>query len=385
MRLAIISISKYPDGDAGAVRNHYIGKIYKLLGYDVSVIGMGDRTLFFPKEYEGIKYYSLRFSAKGRIGKIFDAILFNKRLLKILKKNKYDTLIFYSGFFMTATILKRYAIKNKIRLIYDCVEWYSESEFKMGRFSFFYIQNQLINKKIIDKKYNVICISGFLQKYFSNKGIHTCVIPAIMEVKPLLFENNLSYEKKVNFIYAGQVGKKDLLKEPIIALKNLYKQGYTNFLFSLYGVEKSELFRLFNDDEQKIIDSFVLCFGKKSRKDVISSVCKSDFSILFRNPEELFAKAGFPTKLSESMANGTPVICNYFGDIGKYAIDDYNAIVSKSLDAVEIEKAFRKAINLDRKIINSMKKNAYDSAKIFFDYSLYLKTIELFDYECYDK
>ena len=58
--LLIISYGKYPNGNAGAVRQHAFAKLFMECGYEVTVIGMGDSTDFKLKQYDEVSYVSFR-------------------------------------------------------------------------------------------------------------------------------------------------------------------------------------------------------------------------------------------------------------------------------------------------------------------------------------
>lgn len=52
----IITENNYPEGDAGAVRQHAFAKMLSEMDYDVLVIGYGKPTKGNVEIYDGIKY-----------------------------------------------------------------------------------------------------------------------------------------------------------------------------------------------------------------------------------------------------------------------------------------------------------------------------------------
>ena len=64
----------------------------------------------------------------------------------------------------------------------------------------------------------------------------------------------------------------------------------------------------------------VICHGRIPYAEVKGKVADADFTVRLR-PNKRYANAGFPTKVGESMACGTPVIANITSDLGKYIID----------------------------------------------------------------
>ena len=82
----IVSGDRYPEGDAGAVREHAFALILKELGYTPLVVGMGATTDFKMREYDGVAHYSLRYKKQNIICRALGRYLFNKHLNSILKK-----------------------------------------------------------------------------------------------------------------------------------------------------------------------------------------------------------------------------------------------------------------------------------------------------------
>ena len=72
----ILTTDKYPEGDAGAVREHSFALILKELGYKPVVIGLGECTDFSTREYDGITYCSLRYPKNDKLSKAASYILY---------------------------------------------------------------------------------------------------------------------------------------------------------------------------------------------------------------------------------------------------------------------------------------------------------------------
>lgn len=82
--LLIVTYDRYPNGNAGAVRQHIFAKAFMEMGYHITLIGMGENTGFEFKEYEGVKYISLRNKSKDLKNKILTKICYKTRLKKLL-------------------------------------------------------------------------------------------------------------------------------------------------------------------------------------------------------------------------------------------------------------------------------------------------------------
>ena len=102
---------------------------------------------------------------------------------------------------------------------------------------------------------------------------------------------------------------------------------------------------------------------------------KADFSILFR--ENLrYAKAGFSTKLSESLSLGIPVLCNAVGGADEIIKDGFNGIKIEGCDSTSIMKAIERILLLDEGSIDAMKRHAIETAKQRFVGELYTSVLD---------
>ena len=95
--------------------------------------------------------------------------------------------------------------------------------------------------------------------------------------------------------------------------------------------------------------------------------------ILIRSSTARYAKAGFPTKVVESLMSSTPVILNMTSDLGMYLKDGYDCIEVEHEDPESIVRALRRALALTPEQKDQMKKNARKTAEENFDYRLYIE------------
>ena len=103
--------------------------------------------------------------------------------------------------------------------------------------------------------------------------------------------------------------------------------------------------------------------GRVSHSEALDFVKKADWSIVIRD-NNLVVKAGFPTKVTESISAGTPVIANRFSNIEDY-LDSSNSILIDSIE--ELPEAMVQAVS--RKT---------DVDRTVFDYRKYLSLFEEF-------
>lgn len=376
MYVLMITPNKFPEGDAGAVRDGYFAKIYQDIGYDVVHIGMD--TKLKEGNYKNIIFYSLYRPNSSLLTKITNTISYKKRLEEIvasIRSRIGNPSLIHIYDLSEAGIVwaKKIAVENSIPIIHDSVEWYSPCEFKQGRFAYPYLMKQRTNTKLIDKPVAVIAISSYLEKHFKQKGLKTIRIPVIMDSLDYSPKQRSS-EKLIKLVYAGSPAKKDYLKECIIAFKRLEPEVKSKFEFTILGADSMYVEQCCSGDVPKEITAY----GRVPRKIVISKLEENDFSLLLRPDDERYAKAGFPTKSVEAMMNGCAMICNLTSDLGMYLKDGKNAIIVERCTIEAMYQALLRVSELNNEQIDKLKEEARRTAEMSFDFRIYTDKVEEF-------
>ncbi|NMD70175.1 glycosyltransferase family 4 protein [Bacillus sp. DNRA2] len=380
MNILIITSAKYPEGDAESVRLHTFGKLLRDIGNHVYFVGMGYSNYLECLEYDGFQYTSLRKKAGSKFQKIYFYINYKKRLESFLNShfrcNKVDVILIADLPTFVTNWLKDFCSFHSIDLIVDSVEWFSPGQFKMGLLSPGMILKNIENRYVIDKKVKVIAISKYLESHFINKGCIAVRIPVILDVMNLEF-NKVVDPRKLTVLYAGSPGKKDYVPEMLrgVLLLTDREKAKINFIFA--GVSIDDIKKLFSSEEIYQIKKCVEFLGRIEREKVLKLLAQADFTILLRSQEQRYAKAGFPTKVVESLATATPVMLNITSDLGDYINDMSEGIIIKDCTATECASAIKRAISLDYSQREFMKKNARLCAETNFDYRLYEESLKI--------
>ena len=372
----IVTENSYPEGDAGAVRQHAFAKMLTEIGYDVLVIGYGTPTDQIINTFDGIKYISFREQTSSSLKRLSNRILFGNKVYKYIMSN-YESLDAVVAIdLMPDAFRKMVRLKKKFGcvLIHDSVEWYSPEEFKLGKLDFAFMRKEFTNTRAINRKWNVVAISTYLEQHFQGRTNRVARIPVVMDIDNIQYRTNVNDEEKIVFSYAGGPGKKDFLKEIIEGFANLTKEELARLELNIIGVNKEQLINVCEVDEKAIIalgDSLKI-HGRVNRDVAIKQIKNSDYSLLIRNENLRYAKAGFPTKIVESLACGTPPLCNYSSDLNLYLSDRENSIIVNGHTAKDVSEAVSRALVISNKSEReSMRKNARHLALTCFDYSVY--------------
>lgn len=332
MRILYTGAFRFPDGDAAASRVLSIAKILKYNG--VTVVFAGWEAPDDPNSpdncrlFNGFDSYSMnefRTETKGAVARIFGFLFQGRKTLAWIKMaENFDLIIAYNPPAIFAARLRVFGLLTGIKTALDSTEWYQSSHLPGGRFGPVAIENFVRMRLVYPRFDNIICISNFLERYFSGRNL--AKIPPLSKPRPRSVRPDIS-ASAINLIYAGNPGQKDDLLPVIRALPTLYRNSGIRAHLTVAGVDWPTLSnhlaenRLAADTHQE----FITCLGRIPKKDVLALYAKSHFSILFRQSER-YALAGFPTKAVESWAAGCPIICNPVGDISEIGRDNHEVL-----------------------------------------------------------
>jgi glycosyltransferase involved in cell wall biosynthesis len=237
----------------------------------------------------------------------------------------------------------------------------------------------LLNRYFIDKQIAVFAISKYLNNYFQSKGIQSTRIPIMLDMNEISFEKVIAPDK-LRILYAGSPGKKDYLKEIIEGLATLQKEELEKVELQLLGVNKKQLTEVCLVPERSIekCGNSLIARGRVSRDAVLKQLEKTDFTVLLRSSELRYAKAGFPTKVVESIATATPVICNITSDLGDYLIHGENSLIVEACTAEAFKITLQKALALSFEEKQTLCYNARKTAESEFDYRNFKKQFNNF-------
>lgn len=365
----------FPFGTAYSSRVLHFAKLFKEAGYDVVVLALFSKSNTSNSDYEifeNIKYRILC-KNKSRIG-IFKK---HKLILEAIKNEIANTSTIINQFlFLNGSdpvLYKKIKSRFHTNFVFESCEWYDVSSYKLGFFDIRYhlFQNSIKHEYIKNNK--IIAISSFLKNYYlaKNPNANVVFIPTILDLTTTHF-SFYSNEEKIHFMFAGTFGgNKELFDEFLSAISEFSSDKIS---VDIYGCKEDLFYKIIRDKNvAKKVQDMITCHGFVEQSTIANEYCKADFSIIFR-PNRRSSNAGFPTKLAESMACGTPVIANNTGDIGLFIKDGFNGfVVNNKKD--DIYNLICKILEMKTEDRINMKKNARKTAESFFDYKRYIESI----------
>lgn len=323
---------RFPDQDAAAFRVLSVAELFKSSGSNVVFAG-------WENDYQGMKQYVYKeyncFSQNefrsGEINPIRRLLGFLFRGHKTAKwiwnnRENFDVVVAYNPTVFFSLILLLIRKLAPFKVVLDSTEWYESAHLPGGRFGLAAFENWVRMNFVYKLFSNAICISSYLEKHLLVKNS--------IRIPPLLPEDNAitldrpDINAGVNLIYAGEIGKKDRLVALIASLPEIQEKIRIRIQIHVVGMSWNDLSVLIrrNNLNPNYLSSFVLCYGRLTRHEVLRLYSICHFSVLFRDFKR-YALAGFPTKAMESLASGCPIITNATGDLSNFLENGANAFI----------------------------------------------------------
>ena len=367
----------FPFGNASGKRVYANGKLLKDLGYKVIFIGVDKEVERLKplknthRVFDGFDYYNFPYP-KSYFEWIGYKNVFKELIIFLNEENLMEdlALIIYYGTPRLSIFNKKlinYCNKNNIKVVADCVDWLSPKTnsiiYNLVKWMDNTYQKAYVNKKAD----GIIAISRYLNNYYNIHGCKTVIIPPLSPIKYDVSHLDFAFRNKKVISYAGQpFGKgkritnlnslKDRIDKTIVLLHAAKKKG-CEFIFNIYGLTKEEyLYSIPSHSSyiEELGDS--ICFnGTMPNEEIVDRIKKSDFTILIRDVNR-DTTAGFPTKVSESISCGTPVITTKTSDLEEYIIEGKNGYF---IDLHDKSCAMQQLIN----ILNQTSEKVYEMKK----------------------
>ncbi len=384
MRFLYLGPFRFPDRDAAASRVLNNARILKDLGHSVTVLSFGGQYRDIDLSSDG--YYCDKI--KYIISHDIDTHSFRERLLRYIypgsnaweyiknEQCQYDTIIAYNTTFQFNWRLLFWAKRKNKKLILDLTEWPEANETLGGKFSPIYWMSE-INMKYVQKKFkNYIVISKYLAQYYNSRS-NTLLLPPLINMKDNkwnvyepIYNKEIQEHQGIRIIFAGTPAKKDLLsnliKAVIITLNRTKK-----IQLIVVGVSQEQTTQFVKYEDIEKYHKNIVFIGRIPQCQVPSYYHISNFSAIIRVPNRK-NMAGFPTKMTESMAAGCPVLMNATSDLMDYAIDGKNAIIIKDHNVDSIVEGLNRILLLGHEQLKKMKELSRQIGNRKFDYGHYI-------------
>lgn len=349
-----------PAGNAAAQRVISNAKLLRLMGFDVCFIGVSKDIRKAPIEVEGFSSAPVPYP-QSILQWVHQICTFIS--CKEILAQKPDYVVLYNFPSIASLKILNACHKRGIKVIHDLTEWEINNRWTLSDIMR-RIDINLRMRYCIKKMDGVIAISKYLYEYYKD-DVKTILVPPMVDLAHPKWERyrKLSSNNPITLVYAGSPGGR--MKDRLDVIVDEVRK-HPNIRLNVVGLTAEQFFYCFGRQQEAMPN--VVFKGRLPHLEAVKAVCNADFQMLIRNHNRK-NDAGFPTKLVESMACGTPVIATVFSNITDYIIDGVNAFIVD--DTQSIHNVFERVSCLKKEDIVAMKQNCLDMRD--FDYHQYKK------------
>ncbi len=342
-----------PDKNAAALRVLANAKAFRDLGYRVVFLNALTKNVGEARwtSYEGFKCYEYQRELQGKY------LLSCKKVIEMIEKINVGIVIAYNNPAIALIRLRRYCKKRQIRCIADATEWYVPSGsliYKMVKG----FDSEFRMRYVHPRMDGVIAISEYLYQYYKDK-VKTVKVPPLVDIQEEKWNQPVErYHEGIKIIYAGSPSAQ---KERLDLIVNTVEEKgkEKNIHLDILGISEEQYNMMYNC---KYTGNHVSFKGRIQNIEAVRFTMEADWTVVIRENNKV-VQAGFPTKVVESIACGTPVLANRFSNIEDY-LNNSNSILIESCE------------DIVKEIIKVCENRKKDIKRDIFDYRLYLETIQ---------
>lgn len=372
-KILYISSGGFPYGDARSMRMRGFCSIFNNLGYTVDVVSDWNTSTDEPADFPWIcltKQTRAEFEANNaikRLGKYF------KSLSDIFEANSYE-LAFVTEMPERVNFIQRLCRKYGVPTVGESCEWYDPSTWKHGVIDPHNIAFQFAHHFNYPKWNGVVSISSFLDRHYSEIGVPSVVVPTILDVASVSSRiDSDAAERDINILFAGTFGgTKDGVTPIVSAALQLCPKNSRKVVISLLGPsEETAKASLGTELYFRAMKAGVLKILPRVPQEQVSEYWRNADYGTFLRPRRRSSEAGFPTKLGEGMAAGTPFITNRTGDIPLYVKTGKNGFLLDRVAEESCVAVLERLLAMSNEDHTRFRLAARTDAEGFFDYRNY--------------
>jgi len=261
--------------------------------------------------------------------------------------------------------------RHGVRVTADVVERHDPEQFERGRMAPYFVRHRwttIVAARFADQ---MIVISSHLANRYHRISPEPLVVPPLVDLDEYP-EHVSGLGEVIELLYVGNPQGKDQLGVVMDAIRSMPPEKRERLRFTIAGADEDALKRNPDVGPERVraMGPGLIALGYVDRQRVLHLLSTSDFSIVIR-PDAGYANAGFPSKVSESLAAGCPLICNVTSDLGEYLSDGRNALLCSSTDGSSaasqesIADVLSRALGLSPLARHQMSREARVSAESF--------------------
>lgn len=385
MRIAYVGPVSLPEGGAAARRMLGIARSLRDAGHEV-IFGSGqlpDPGRRAPIDFAGFPVHSLGERTAEHLPVLLKHLVYlgmgrrTRDWLDALAPRP-DVVILYAGFAAYFSRLLPWCRRRAIPLVFDAVEWYEPSSLPGGRYGPYRWSFELSARHYCVACGNVLAISRYLHDHYRARGCNVVRVPPTLDVAGLPPVAPSADRAGLTIGFAGSPGHVNTFETLVDAVTTLAERGHAIRL-RVAGTTSARILRTpaMRARGLRALPACIESLGAVPHADAARLVREADFTVLLR-PVLRYSTAAFPTKVVESLAAGTPVICNLTSDLGEHLVDGREALLCRDPSRESLLAALERALRLSPDERHRMRLAARERAASAFDHRLFTAPIAEF-------
>ncbi|MFC3501708.1 glycosyltransferase [Micromonospora krabiensis] len=276
---------------------------------------------------------------------------------------------------LTTWVVLRLVVRRPITV--DVLERHDPQQFPRGRLTPYFVRHRwgiFLAARLADR---IIAISTALHDDFARRR-PTLVVPPQVDRAAYAPPAPPPLAEGLRLLYAGTAGTKDMLAVVVEGIRRLPAAERERVRLTIAGMTRDQAVSLSDLDGAGLdgLADGVIFLGRVPRERVLAELGRAHFSVLVR-PDVGYSRAGFPSKVPESLAAGCPVLLNHTSDLARYVTDGREGLVVAGPSADDVRDALLRALALDDDGWWRMSRAARERA-VDFDYRSWVPTVSDF-------
>ena len=250
-------------------------------------------------------------------------------------------IITYNVPYATYKAVRKAFRKTEITIAYDCTEWNTYAEGSLPKRLYKKHDEKLIRERLPKKCRDIIVISKMMEEQY--KGCNLLRLPPLVDIDdPIWHQDREEHRGIFEFCFAGRVSKnKESLDKILDAFHGLEDE---NLRLRIIGYDKREYLSVYPYHDRLLSEEDRIVFmGYISHEETVRYVLSCDCYIFVREVHRR-NMAVFPSKFSEAITCGAPIITTDVSDIMDYMKDGSRGIVINGIDQDKIQIAMSEII-----------------------------------------
>lgn len=329
---------RLPDGNAAAQRVLNNARILRRLGHQVLLVGVsGNRPYdhrLHPADGSDIDVNAWEMGYPASQAQWFDMIRADWPLRQavaqeIVRASDVTAVVCYNHPAIAQRRIAKLARNWGALAIADCTEWYANRPWTSPA-NIIKNCDTLLRMHIINRQMDaLITTSPFITRHYADTGLPIVEIPTLIdppqsqEGPPLPVDAPLPLIAVASgFVSSARAEDIHDRIDWVIELLAAAAARGADFRLRIVGVDHASYLSVF-PQHAALLDQLgekVELLGRRPRNEVLQLLGESAFSFVLRH-ESRVTLAGFPTKYSESVTHGTPVIINDLPSVRAYHVE----------------------------------------------------------------